>query len=176
MTVAGGTVTVRTRTGRVVTEAVPELSGLAGQVGDRSAVLDGELVAHSWHALELYRLGPRMAARRPALRSVVPLTFMAFDVLWLDGDVTSLAFEERRQLLEGLALTGPAWCTSPSYRGDGPELFAACTRLRPRGLGRQAAERPVLPGPAALSSPASRYVVARCLSRPDTRRPRRASD
>ena len=129
-----GGLEVRTRTGRVVTEAVPELAGLVDQIGGRSAVLDGELVAHAGTPASFYRLGGRMATRRPAFRSTVPLTFVAFDVVWLDGDVTERPYRQRRGLLDGLDLAGRAWCTSPSYPGSGAELFAACTRLGLEGL------------------------------------------
>ena len=134
VSVADGAVAVRTRTGRLVTDAVPELAGLADGLDGRSAVLDGELVAHSGTPSSFYRLGPRMAAGRPALRPAVPLTFVVFDVLWLDGDVTAYPDEHRRRLLAELELAGPAWCTSPSYVGAGAELFAACTRLGLEGL------------------------------------------
>jgi len=134
VTVADGAVAVRTRTGRLVSDAVPELAGLADALGGRGVVLDGELVAHAGTPSSFYRLGSRMAARRPALRSAVPLTFVAFDVLWLDGDVTACPYEDRRSLLAGLGLAGPAWCTSPSYVGAGAALFAACTRLGLEGL------------------------------------------
>ncbi|MDP9388530.1 MAG: hypothetical protein M3Q48_11630, partial [Actinomycetota bacterium] len=93
-----------------------------------------ELVAHSGTPSSFYGLGSRMAARRPALRSAVPLTFVAFDILWLDGDVTSCPYEHRRSLLRDLELAGPAWWTSPSYMGAGAELFAACTGLGLEGL------------------------------------------
>lgn len=65
VSVHDGHVAVRTRTGRVVTAAVPELGDLADDVGDHSVVLDGELVAHQGTPASFYRLGPRMATRRP---------------------------------------------------------------------------------------------------------------
>ena len=134
VTVGDEGVEVRTRTGRVVTAAVPELRSLAAQLGGRSAVLDGELVAQEGTPATFYRLGGRMATNSPARRSLVPLTFVAFDVLWLDGEVTDRPYRERRILLEELRLTGPAWCTSPSYAGSGAELFAACARLGLEGV------------------------------------------
>ena len=52
-------------------------------------------------------------------RARMPVTFAAFDVLHLDGEtVTRLPYLERRALLEGLDLTGPAWCTVLSVVGD----------------------------------------------------------
>ena len=146
VTVHGGQLAVRTRTGRLVTEAVPELAGLVEQLAARSVVLDGELVAYQGTPASFYRLSGRMAARRPPLRSHVPLTFVAFDVVWLDGDVTESPYRRRRALLDDLGLVGPAWCTSPSYAGSGAELFAACTRLGLEGLVAKRLEGQYFPG------------------------------
>lgn len=131
VTLAVGALEVRTRTGRPVWDTVPELAGLLDGVARPSVVLDGELVAHSGSPSSFYRLGRDGG---PALRSAVPLTFVAFDVLWLDGDVTGCPYEHRRGLLEELELAGPAWCTSPSYLGIGAKLFAACAALGLEGL------------------------------------------
>ena len=72
-------VTVRTRTGRDITEYVDNLQALA-DLG-RRFVLDGELVAESGRAGDFYRLGPnlRSSSRRD-------ITFVAFDLLVLDDD------------------------------------------------------------------------------------------
>src|SRR5215207_9286661 len=74
VTVSDEGVEVRTRTGRVVTAAVPELAPLATQLEGRSAVLDGELVAQEGRPATFYRRGERMATTSPARRSLVPLT------------------------------------------------------------------------------------------------------
>lgn len=45
-------------------------------------------------------------------RRTIALTFMAFDVLSLDGEeVTALSYAKRRDILEGLGLDGPYWRT-----------------------------------------------------------------
>lgn len=137
VSVVANRLVVRTRNGHDVTAAVPELTPLAGEaLSGRSVVLDGELVAHKGTPSSFYRLSGRMAARRPAAvdtaRRRTPATFVAFDILWLDDDITSAPYRERRRLLEELHLQGPAWCTVSSFEGAGAELFAACTSL---GLG-----------------------------------------
>lgn len=138
VSVASGRVVVRTRNGHDVTAAVPELDGLREPLLGRSVVLDGELVAHQGSPASFYRLSGRMATHRPfaveAARARTPATFVAFDVLWLDGDVTAKPYRDRRQLLEGLALAGSAWCTVSSFPGAGAEVFAACTQLGLEGL------------------------------------------
>ncbi|HVM06937.1 MAG TPA: hypothetical protein VM345_00610 [Acidimicrobiales bacterium] len=127
--------TVRTRTGRDVTDALVGLDGLRGACGGSRVILDGELVAHRGTPDSFYRLGARMAARSPLAKAArVPVTFVAFDVLFRDGELIRSSYVERRHVLESLHLQGPAWCTAPSFRGLGAELFAACVELGLEGL------------------------------------------
>src|SRR4051794_35844591 len=60
-------VTIRTRSGRDITQSVPELAPLA--VTGRRMILDGELVADAGRASDFYRLGPRLWSRRRRERS-----------------------------------------------------------------------------------------------------------
>ena len=97
-------------------------------------MLDGELVACHGRPFDFYGLALRLSSNAPASvarsRARMPVTFAAFDVLYLDGEtVTRQPYVERRALLEGLGLTGPAWCTVLSVVGDGPELMVACGQL-----------------------------------------------
>jgi ATP-dependent DNA ligase len=46
----------------------------------------------------------------------MPVSFVAFDVLALDGGlVTGQPYRERRRLLEELRFEGQTWCTSASF-------------------------------------------------------------
>jgi bifunctional non-homologous end joining protein LigD len=52
--------------------------------------------------------------------ATTPVVLMLFDVLWLAGHSTlELPYAERRELLERLALAGPAWQTPPTTFGTG---------------------------------------------------------
>src|ERR1700680_3304705 len=88
--------------------------------------LDGELVACPDGRPDFYALTPRMAhtgrhARWAATQ--VPVTFVAFDLLHLDGeDLCGRPLVERKVLLDGLRLVGPAWATNGWYC-DGDTLF-----------------------------------------------------
>jgi bifunctional non-homologous end joining protein LigD len=54
----------------------------------------------------------------------VPITFLAFDLLRIDGtDLTDRRFDERRELLVSLGLDGPGWATSETF-ADGNALYA----------------------------------------------------
>lgn len=138
VSVAAGRLVVRTRNGHDVTASVPELRPLEEAFFGRSVVLDGELVAHDGLPSYFYRLSGRMAARRPqvveAASKRTPASFVAFDVLWSDGEVTGDPYTARRERLESLEVSGPAWCTVSSFPGAGAELFAACTALGLEGL------------------------------------------
>ena len=67
--VADGWLMVRTRTGRNVTDQLPEVARLPDVLDRRAVVLDGELVAHQGTPRSFYRLGPRMAARSASAES-----------------------------------------------------------------------------------------------------------
>jgi bifunctional non-homologous end joining protein LigD len=71
----------------------------------------------------------------------VPVTYLAFDLLRLDGrDLTRRPYAERRQLLAGLGLAGPHWQVPPAFglpEGqdvDPAELLAASRQLRMEGI------------------------------------------
>ena len=141
-----GQVEVRTRRGRSITKQVPELAGLADHLG-RPCVLDGELVAGAGRPWDLYRVAPRLARRREHLASARRLTFVAFDVLWLDdGTVTALPYAERRPLLEGLDVAGPAWATVGSFDEPVDEVMEACASLGLEGVVAKRTDSPYRPG------------------------------
>jgi ATP dependent DNA ligase-like protein len=128
-----GGLRVRSRNGHDITTAVPELAPLAEELAGRSMVLDGELVARQGRPWDFYGLGARLGARSSVAaargRARTPVTFAAFDVLVLDGEVvTRLPWVERRALLDGIGFQGPAWCTVSSFAGMGTPLLRADAR------------------------------------------------
>jgi bifunctional non-homologous end joining protein LigD len=124
--------------------AYPELREMAASLGSRPIVLDGEVVALDPHGRPSFqRLQPRMHVRNATqirrLASSTPVTFMAFDVLHLDGrSTTGLAYTDRRQLLESLQLHGPSWQTPPAWFGEGAMVLEAA---REQGLEGVVAKR-----------------------------------
>lgn len=124
-----GRLTLRSRNLNNITAQYPEIAGIGDALEDRQVVLDGEIVAPDESGRPSFgrlqgRLGvvQRGLAQRRA--EDVPVVYIAFDVLYLDGhDVTALPYEERRALLESLPLHGPAWRVSPARVGDGRALL-----------------------------------------------------
>jgi bifunctional non-homologous end joining protein LigD len=122
--VQDGAVRLMSRTGRDVTRVYPELAGIGGAVDARQAVLDGEVVAFGegdWPDFETLqqRMNISSAAQARVLASQVPVSYLAFDVLWLDDKpLLDLPYIERRELLDGLGLSGGRWQAPPSFIGE----------------------------------------------------------
>lgn len=126
-------VTVHTRRGRNATDSFPELAGMADALAGRRVVLDAELVAARNGALDFWALGGRWSA--PKTPTGTSIAFLAFDVLWLDGDaLTHHPLRERETVLASLRLDGPAWREAPRQTGDGGALLAACDQLGLEGV------------------------------------------
>ncbi|HET7665444.1 MAG TPA: hypothetical protein VFK56_05085 [Mycobacterium sp.] len=133
--VEDGQVTIRTRTGRDITGSVPELAQAPARLRRRDAILDGELTVGGGGATDFYRLGPRLARRGQRASMNCPVTFFAFDVVWLDGASTcDLSYAQRRRLLEGLRMDGGCWRTVDSYDTDPLDLLVACDQLDIEGV------------------------------------------
>jgi bifunctional non-homologous end joining protein LigD len=115
-----GRVRLVSRTGRDMTGAYPELQGLAAAIGKPRAVLDGEIVAFGGGAWPSFgALQQRMHISSPAragrLAATVPVTFLAFDLLCLDGrPLLEETCRQRRVVLERLGMHGRHWQTPPS--------------------------------------------------------------
>jgi bifunctional non-homologous end joining protein LigD len=93
------------------------------------------------------------------VRRAVPVTYLIFDLLGLDGnDTTSLTYEQRRKLLVDLVEPGPAWQVPAHHTGDGTALLAAATAKGLEGLMAKRLDSPYVPG---RRSPAWRKIKVR---------------
>jgi bifunctional non-homologous end joining protein LigD len=132
------------RTGREITGSYPDLAGLAAAVhaaGAASAVLDGEIVAFGpggWPSFEelQQRMNVSAAADVRVLAGQVPVTYLAFDLLGLNGyALLDLPYAERRGLLDELGLEGGRWQTPPAFTGEsGADVQALSKRQHLEGV------------------------------------------
>jgi bifunctional non-homologous end joining protein LigD len=126
-----GRVLIESRNLKDITSRWPELRALGRELGSRDAVLDGEIVTLDEQGRPSFqRLQSRMhLASESAIRrrmKEVPAAYMIFDLLYVDGrSLMDLPYTERREILEGLDLNGPAWKTPSYHRGDGAKLLDA---------------------------------------------------
>lgn len=142
----------------------PELAGLAEGLDGHRVALDGEVVAFDGDArsdFALLQQRMHVADRAEAMRRTadVPVTYLAFDLLHLDGiDTTSLTYEERRRLLLDLVEPGPTWQVPAHSLGDGASLLEAARERRLEGLMAKRIDSRYEPG---RRSPAWRKVKIR---------------
>ena len=126
-----GHLSLQGRNGTDFSSRYPEVRDLARELGARRVILDGEIVAFDEAGRPSFeRLQSRMhlasdSAMRRRMRDI-PATYVAFDLLYLDGRSTfALAYRDCRELLDALQLDGPAWRAPAYHRGDGGALLAA---------------------------------------------------
>ena len=120
-----------------------DLAGIAGRVAARSAVLDGEIVVVD----EAGRLDEEELARRLAGEPGRSMSYLAFDLLHLDGrSLLNLALERRRRLLRQVLRPGDEVVAVPAIATDGRALFEAVTAQGLRGVWARQRSSPYLPG------------------------------
>ncbi len=133
--VEGGRVRVQSRNDLDVTSSFPELEAVGEFLGMTTCVLDGEIVSLGEDGRpDFSRLQRRMhvADRREAQRRAAaePVTFVAFDLLYLDGhSLTAQPYDVRRARLESLGLAGPGFTTTDAFRDvPGADVLAAAVQ------------------------------------------------
>jgi bifunctional non-homologous end joining protein LigD len=123
-----------------ITDSYPEIFGVNAALGSHSAVLDGELVAFdgdgrpSFAALQRrMHTASREQARR--LAKGTPVTYVIFDLLWLDGhSLMGEPYSKRREQLAALALSSERWQTPDYVVGQGRALLAASAEQHLEGV------------------------------------------
>ena len=148
----GGRIEARGPDGEDLLKVAPELRALGLALGALPVVLDGELVAFGDDGRpDTGRLQRRLAAKSDAtarrLATSVPLTYVIYDLLWLDGHgATALGYEQRRTLLDRLELAGPNWQTPAWHRGEGEPLLQASAAQGLAGVVAKRLDSPYRPG------------------------------
>lgn len=151
--VEGGRVRAQSRNDLDVSAAFPELAGIGDFLGMTTCVLDGEIVALGEDGRPSFaRLQHRMhvANQREARRRAVsdPVTFVAFDVLYLRGhSLLAETYEERRAALESLHLSGETFTTTESFRDvSGQDVLDAAVQNGLEGVVAKRRDSPYRPG------------------------------
>ncbi len=139
----GPRIRLQARSLRDQTPQFPELAAAFAEIPG-AGVLDGEIVvmdgARSSFPLVMERNRMRSATRIRQGIERNPAWFVAFDLLWLDGErLTTFPFGERRRRLEALLPDGAARVfANPLVRGQGLRFFRA---MRERGMEGMVAKR-----------------------------------
>jgi bifunctional non-homologous end joining protein LigD len=130
--IEGGRLRLVSRTGKDITTTYPEVAALGRAIQHKQVLLDGEIVAFAGGRPDFEALQPRMHVSSPTqalrLAEQTPVTYLAFDVLQLDGrPLTALPYRERRELLETIIPNGGRWLCPPTFPGEDLEAVRAAS-------------------------------------------------
>ncbi len=147
----GTSTRLTSRTTRDMTTQFPELIDMHRQLAARNAVVDGEIVAldrdgrPSFERMQdRFHRTPEELARH---KGRVPVQFLAFDLLWLDGrSLLELPLVERRARLVEVLVETRDIRLSQVVEGAGKDFFAQVKALQLEGMVAKRAASPYRPG------------------------------
>jgi bifunctional non-homologous end joining protein LigD len=130
------------RSGRSIENQYPELAEIAEHFRAEQAIVDGEVVAFDDNGLPSFaEIQPRISARPQNIKSLMqsnPVTFFAFDLLYVDGvDLRGVALADRRRELSARLRAGEFVRLSEQF----PEGQSLLEAAREKGLEGVVAKR-----------------------------------
>jgi bifunctional non-homologous end joining protein LigD len=122
-----------------ITKAYPDLARLHDRVVAVDAILDGEIVAMHKGRPSFERLQSRINLQNPhdieRATKQIPVTFIVYDVLYMDGrSLLKSPLEERKDILDAAIVPADWLQVSPVVRGDGTTLFEAAHAQQLEGI------------------------------------------
>ncbi|HWF32359.1 MAG TPA: DNA ligase D [Solirubrobacteraceae bacterium] len=147
-----GELRLESRNLKEITASYPELGRLNRALSSHAAILDGEIVAFDEHARPSFaalqrRMHVGTDAQAKRLAKASPVTYMIFDLLWLDGhSLMGLPYEERHELLDALSLSGESWQTPGHLEGRGRDVLKASAEQKLEGIVAKRLDAPYEPG------------------------------
>lgn len=139
------------RNDRDVSVSYPELKSLSSLVG-HDIIVDGEIVAmddagRPNFGLLQSRMHVADAAKAARLSERVPVHYLLFDVLSLDGErLLQVPYEQRRELLERLELESEFVAVPPAFKGDPGHAMRASSETGLEGVVCKRRDSLYLPG------------------------------
>src|SRR5437879_5170987 len=127
-------------TGEEITPRYPEIHPMGRALGSNEVILDGEVVAldekgrPSFEEIQ-QRMGLTSESEVRRKMKLVPVTYMIYDLMWLDGHpLLKVAYAERRRQLVKLKLAGASWQTPPYEKGGGQAMLEASAKAGLEGI------------------------------------------
>ena len=139
---------------RDITHSYPELRRVHEQLVAIDAIVDGEIVAMSDGRPSFEKLQSRINLQNPRdierAMKAIPVTYIAFDLLYLDGrSLIREPLEERKRLLDDLVVKNPRVDVSTYIEGEGTALFEAAKAQKLEGIVAKKIGSPYRPGKRA---------------------------
>jgi bifunctional non-homologous end joining protein LigD len=141
--------------GQDISLGFPDVRRLGRATGSLSVVLDGVLVLLGPDGVpraDEEVLTARAAAAEGRARRLAdqhPAALMVFDALWMNGHALDGSYRERREVLDGFELSGPAWQTPAYHAGDGKAFLAAVAAQGLPGIVSKRLDSEYRPGQAS---------------------------
>lgn len=140
-------VVLQNRSGKIKTEAFPELQGLQS-VSGQPLIVDGEIVVIKDGRPDFRLVLKRNFAASPPPQAQ-PVSYIIFDILqWRGRDVRNLPLTKRQELLASLRLPGGSVSISDNFF-DGEGLLAEVARRNWEGIVSKRADSPYVAGKSA---------------------------
>lgn len=139
------------RNRRDITKTYPELQKLHERLVALDAILDGEIVAFEDGRPSFEKLQSRINLQNEhqikRAMSSLPVSFIAFDLVYLDGgSLTEEPVERRRDLLEAIVVGNERLLVSPASKGEGKALMDAARAQQLEGIVAKRLGSPYRPG------------------------------
>ena len=139
------------RSKKNITASYPELQRLHERLVALDAVVDGEIVAFEKGRPSFEKLQSRIniqdARQIERAMKAIPVSFIAFDVLYLDGrSLVDRPVEHRREVLEGLVVPDGRMQVSQAIVGEGRALSEAARAQSLEGVVAKKLGSPYRPG------------------------------
>lgn len=134
-----------------ITATYPEFAKLHERLVCNDAIVDGEIVAMEAGRPSFERLQSRINLQNERdiarLAAQIPATFIAFDLIYMDGrSLTHEPIEVRKELLEELVVVSDLVQVSPFTEGEGITLFETARRMNLEGIVGKKLGCPYKPG------------------------------
>ncbi len=127
---------IKSRNGNDLTSTYPELKNIQKLVGTKKVIFDGEIVAIKNSKTSFKKLQERNnqknLTRIQELQQEIPVTFIAFDILYENKKLIELPLEKRQKYLNKYRNTN-YFIKSKTYK-NGPKLFKEVKKLNLEGI------------------------------------------
>ncbi len=137
---------------RDVTVSYPELQSLSGMIKADKAIMDGEIVVLNQKGIPefgqlQFRFGQTDPKKIALLHHTNPTTYVAFDLLHLDGkDLIKTPLKERKQKLRKIVTEGSHLLYADHVENQGTAFYNECRKLGIEGVIAKQLTSPYLPG------------------------------
>jgi bifunctional non-homologous end joining protein LigD len=147
-----GRIELQNRNLRDATRSYPELQKISVRVRAKTAIIDGEVVVLREDGVpDFGRLQARFGVDDPkrveVLGKTTPVTYVAFDLLHIDGqDIISRPLVERKKRLKSILKEGPYLLYGDHIEGGGTRFFKEATSRGFEGVIAKESQSQYVPG------------------------------